>query len=623
MSMSNLSPTINGMAVPSVNTYWQRHAAITLHMIEKSVGAAAGGVLALLLAVVLAAVTARYLGTNSLAGADELALWLYVTLVFLGLPLAASGALAMRLDLLSARLQGKWQWWAETLVEAIVIQAACVFLFGAVDVWSMLGGTSDTLGIPENWRYGPVILGAALTLVTSALRAASLPLIEASKLVSGWILGTITYVLLHHLGPWPVGLPSAIGATMTAFGIVIGAPLPHALIAGLLWTLPVGGLLPEPAVVQNAVSGVGRFLLLAIPFFLLAGVLMASGGLAERLIRLASSLVGHRRGGLAQTTLLTNVMFSGVSGSSIADAAFGGKVLAPALIARGYAPEKAAAIVAATSVLPNIIPPSIAFLILAAATNLSVGELFQGGLVAGLILAATLALALHLLSHELKQEAAATPQERKAAWWGALPVLGMAFIIVLGIRMGVVTPTEAAAVAAAYALVVAMITQPSLRWRGLGQVFVRAGCEASAVGLLIGCSTPLVFLLAVDRVPDVVTAVITGIGGGPFGVMLATNLILLVAGCVLDIGAAILLLAPLMLPVAVAAGIDPIHFGVILVVNLMIGGLTPPVGMLVYVTSNVMRLPAATVFRASLPLLGALLVVLALLAMAAAVWALR
>lgn len=139
-------------------------------------------------------------------------------------------------------------------------------------------------------------------------------------------------------------------------------------------------------------------------------------------------------------------------------------------------------------------------------------------------------------------------------------------------------------------------------WRGLAQVFVRAGLEASAVGLLIGCSAPLVFLLAVDRVPDVVTAAISGIGGGAFGVMLTTNLILLAAGCVLDIGAAILLLAPLMLPVAVAAGIDPIHFGVILVVNLMLGGLTPPVGVLVHVTSNVMRLPAAPVFRASLPL---------------------
>lgn len=623
MTISELSPNASGIHIPSFKAPWQRHAAAALQLIEKFVGIAVGAVLALLLAVVLAAVIARYLGTNGLAGADELALWLYVALVFLGLPLAAHGSLAMRLDLLSSRLRGKWQWLAEALVEAVVIQAACVFLFGASDVWAMLGGTSDILSVPENWRYGPVILGAALTLLTAALRAASLPLGDASKLVSGWVLGAATYALLHQLGPWDLGLPSAVAAVVTAFGIVIGAPLPHVLIAGLLWTVPAGGLLPEPAMVQNAVAGVGRFLLLAIPFFLLAGVLMASGGLAERLVLLASSLVGHRRGGLAQTTLLTNVMFSGVSGSSVADAAFGGKVLAPALIKRGYAPGKAAAIVAATSVLPNIIPPSVAFLILAAATNLSVGELFQGGLVAGLFLAAALALALHLLSHELKQEASATSQERKAALWGALPVLGMVLIIVLGIRMGIVTPTEAAAIAAAYSLVVALISQPSLRWRGLAQVFVRAGSEASAVGLLIGCSAPLVFLLAVDRVPDVVTAAISGIGGGAFGVMLATNLILLAAGCVLDIGAAILLLAPLMLPVAVAAGIDPIHFGVILVVNLMLGGLTPPVGMLVYVTSNVMRLPAATVFRAGLPLLGALLAVLALLATTAAFWALR
>src|SRR5690606_19469758 len=129
--------------------------------------------------------------------------------------------------------------------EAVVIQAACVFLFGASDVWAMLGGTSDILRVPENWRYGPVILGAALTLLTAALRAASLPLGDASKLVSGWVLGAATYALLHQLGPWDLGLPSAVAAVVTAFGIVIGAPLPHVLIAGLLWTVPAVGLLPE------------------------------------------------------------------------------------------------------------------------------------------------------------------------------------------------------------------------------------------------------------------------------------------------------------------------------------------------------------------------------------------
>ena len=363
--------------------------------------------------------------------------------------------------------------------------------------------------------------------------------------------------------------------------------------------------------VASVVSGMSKFLLLAIPFFLLAGGLLTASGVAGQLVRFASSLVGHRRGGLAQTTLLTSVLFSGASGSSVANAAFGASTFQPELVKRGYPPAQAGAIIAATSVLDNVIPPSIAFLILAAATNLSVGSLLAGGFVGGAVMAVALAVAIHLTVKVRATQARATGRERWRSAVAAIPAFGLGVIVVVGIRFGVVTTTEAAALAAIYTLLLGLFGR--LGAATLYSAFRQAGAEASAIGLLIGSAGPFAFLLAVDDVSGMVSDFTAALGGGPLGVLILSNVILLVVGLVLDIGAAILLFGPLLLPIAVAAGIDPIHFGVILVVNLMIGGLTPPVGMLVYVVSGVTRLPAGTLFRAILPYLAALIVALAVL----------
>ena len=401
---------------------------------------------------------------------------------------------------------------------------------------------------------------------------------------------------------------------------VLGAPIPHALLAGVSLSGAFGGTLPEPAIVQNAVSGVSKFLLLAIPFFLLAGELLTSGGLAERLVRFAAALVGHWRAGLAQTALVASVLFSGASGSSVANAAFGAKVMAPTLIARGYPPAKAGAIVAGVSMLDNIIPPSIAFLILATATNLSVGALLVGGFFAGAVLALALAIGIHLTVRDLGEAAPrASGQERVAGFVGALPAIGLGVVVVVGIRFGIVTVTEASALAVAYALVVCLMLR-SLDAASVLRALRKAATEAAAVALLIGASAPFAFLLATDQVSELMAGLVTMLGQGPFAVMLMANLLLLIAGLVLDIGAAILLLAPLLLPVAVAAGLDPVQFGVILVVNLMIHGLTPPLGILVHVVSGILRVPASQVFRAVLPLLASLLVALAILSVGVAAW---
>lgn len=575
-------------------------------------------VLGLLFLVVMAAVARRYLFGGSLVWSDELAIWLNVALVAIGAPLAATSTLAMRFEVVVGLLPPAGRRLAAILAEAIAIHGALVLALGGASVAALVGGTSTVLGLPESLRFAAFAIGGGLTVLIVLWRAA---------LAQSWPAALVALALgsaLYGAAQLETGLfvekASLVAGLAAAVGLLLGAPLPFALLAGVSLSGAFGGLLPEPAIVQNTVAGVSKFLLLAIPFFLLAGELLTAGGLAERLVRFAAALVGHFRAGLAQTALVASVLFSGASGSSVANAAFGAKVMAPALVARGYPPANAAAIVAGVSMLDNIIPPSIAFLVLAAATNLSVGSLLVGGFVAGGVLALALAIGIHLSVRGIVDSAPrVSGEERARSLVGALPAIGLGIVVVVGIRFGVVTVTEASALAVAYALVACL----ALRSLNAGTVLAslrKAAGEAAAVGLLIGASAPFAFLLAVDRVSEQMAGLVTAFGGGPLAVMLLANLVLLVAGLVLDIGAAILLLAPLLLPAAIAAGLDPIQFGVVLVVNLMIHGLTPPLGILVYVVSGIMRLPAAAVFRAVLPLLASLLVALLAMCLAVAAW---
>jgi tripartite ATP-independent transporter DctM subunit len=577
------------------------------------------GILAVLFILVMTSVTLRYVFGSGLIWSEELAIWLNILLVAVGAPIAITGPLAMRLDVIVQILPVNLQKIARLIADGIAIDAGLILALGGADVVAAIGGTSTVLGLPEWLRFAAIVTGGGLMVFMLFGRT----LVEdgVGRALAILAVGIALYLAAHHLQAVTLSAPSLAAGIAAAIGLVLGAPLPHTLLVGVSLATPFGALLPEPALVQNTVVGISKFLLLAIPFFLLAGEILTVGGLADRLVRFAATLVGHLRGGLAQTTLVSSVMFSGASGSSIANAAFGAKVMVPALVAHGYRLPRAAAIVASTAMLDNIIPPSIAFLILATATNLSVGSLLVGGFVAGAVLALALGIGLYLTSRSDKplRDRASGP-ERARAFMSSLPTIGLGVIVVVGIRFGIVTTTEASALAVAYALVVCLV-MGSINGRSMAEAFRNSATEAAAIGFLIGTATPFAFLLAVDRVSDLVTSLITAFGGGPFAVMLLANIVLLIAGLVLDIGAAILLLAPLLLPAATMAGIDPIQFGVILVVNLMIHGLTPPLGILVYVASGVSGARPAQVFREAIPLLLALLAALAVLCIASALWA--
>ncbi len=577
--------------------------------IEAMLGAICATLLAALLLIVLTTVVLRYGFNTGLLGSEELATWLYVALIAFGAPLAINSALAMRLDLVTSRLSPAAQRVTAVFADVFTLMSGLILSFGSARIASLLGGISPTLGLPEWIRFGFLGLGGFFIVIVLGLQRISENK-TADVLIAG-IIATALYITVSHSHIDTDLSPSIVLGLIALIGLLVAAPLPHAFLAGAYIAIAFGSTLPEPAVVSSTVTGVSKFLLLAIPFFLLAGSLLTAAGIAQKIVHYASSLVGHRRAGLAQTTLLTSVLFSGASGSSVANAAFSSATFQPELVKRGYPPAQAGAIIAATSVLDNVIPPSIAFLILAAATNLSVGALLVGGFFAGAVMAVCLAVAIHLTVKEQVAQPRASGRERVQAAIGAIPAFGLGIIVVVGIRMGVVTTTEAAAIAAIYTLIMAVIGKVGIT--SLYDIFKQSGKEASAIGLLIGTASPFAFLLAVDDISGTISDLVSGFGANPVVILIIINLVLLVVGLVLDIGAAILLFGPIFLPIAVAAGIDPVMFGVILVVNLMIGGLTPPVGMLVFVVSGVTRLPATALFKAMTPYFIALLFSLVIL----------
>jgi tripartite ATP-independent transporter DctM subunit len=585
-----------------------------IRAIERGLEWLAALMLAALLSVVIHSVGRRYLGLGGADGADELATWLYIYLIFIGFPLASESALSMRLDFLVQKLRGLPQDAAAILGHAIVVHASLFLVSAGLAAMSRLGGSSMLLGWPEWCRFAPAPFVGAVSVLLVAMRL-SVSGRRPAFIAASLGLGALFFVFGRYAS-LPLGLtPSAAASILGLAWLFLGAPLPHAMLSALALSVPLGSLLPEAAILQNTVVGASSFLLLAIPFFLLAGGLIGATDLAERLVAFADALIGHLRGGLGYTALLSNVFFSGISGSSVADVAFGVKVLGPGLKERGYTPEQAAAIIASTAMLPNIIPPSVAFLMLAAAADLSVSALFMGGLAGGAMLAASFAVVLYHTSKGQNRAAPASCGERARTFAAALPVLMLIVIILLGIRLGIVTTTEASALAALYSLTVSALWLRRRREspRLLLKVFIQAGRETSAIGLLIGASAPFVFILAQDQAPAAIAGWMSVLGDGPFAFLLMANLALILFGLCLEVGVGVVLLAPLLMPAAIQAGIDPIHFGVIMVINLMLGSLTPPVGLLVFMAAGLSKLTPDKVFRAALPLMGAALATLAVL----------
>lgn len=398
---------------------------------------------------------------------------------------------------------------------------------------------------------------------------------------------------------------------LTLFGTAaIGMPVAYAIIIGVLVYLGLAGqdlAIAGETMVQRLFDG---FLLLAVPLFIVSANIMNAGSISDRLLKFCIALVGRFRGGLGHVNVVASLIFSGMSGSAVADAAGIGKLIIEMMIKSGkYSRGYAAAITAATATIGPIIPPSIPLVLYALVSDTSIASLFLGGIVPGLIMAGVLMGTNAWIAYKrgFGQEEAVPLVQLPRITLNAAPALLMPVILLTCIYTGVTTPTEAAAIAAFYALLVSTFLYRTLKFMTLYEVFVESAKSASAVGVVIGASMILMYVVIQENVPMMISDVMSGTDISPLTFLLLVNLLVLLLGCVLDATVIILVIVPLFIPTCNALGIDLIHFGVLIVVNSMIGLITPPYGILLFVISAVSQIPLKEMIREIWPFLGILI----------------
>ena len=404
---------------------------------------------------------------------------------------------------------------------------------------------------------------------------------------------------------------------VTLIGLAaMGAPIAYAILIASLAYLAAAG---QSIGVSGKVLMDGlyqSFILLAVPLFIVAANIMNAGTVSDRLLRFCIALVGRFRGGLGHVNVLASLVFSGMSGSAVADAAGIGKLIIDMMVKSGhYTRGYAAAITAASATIGPIIPPSIPMVLYALVSNTSIGFLFLAGIVPGLLMGVVLMAMNAIISHRrgFAKDAPVPLRELPRLTLDAGPALLMPGILLYGIYGGVTTPTEAAAVAALYALILAAVFYRSLSLRVFYDIMVSSARSSAAVGLVIGGALILNYIVASENIPGVVAQALVGLDIHPLVFLLCVNLLLLILGCFLDASTIILVIIPLFIPTCRELGIDLVHFGVVAVVNCMIGLITPPYGILLFVINAVTRIPLAEIIREVWPFLGVLILALLIL----------
>jgi tripartite ATP-independent transporter DctM subunit len=397
---------------------------------------------------------------------------------------------------------------------------------------------------------------------------------------------------------------------------LIGTPL----VFGVLFVSFIAVVVFRPEMpwaffAQTFISGLDHYSLMAIAFFFLAGELMNFGGITQRLVDFANSFVGHIRGGLAHVTVATSMFMAGISGSAVADAAAVGAVLIPSMKRAGYAPAFAAAVTETASVIGPIIPPSIPMIIYAVLAEVSVGRMFLGGVVPGIIVGLALMAFIYFISKKRGYPRGDTKPTfasvGRAALLAALPLFAPV-LIVGGILFGVFTATEAGAVACLYAVIVGGLIYRQLSLKDIWGSLLRAAHGTSKVMIIIGSCTVFAWVVADLRISEKAADLIFSISREPWMVLLMLTIFLFIVGLFLDPTPSLIILVPILLPIITQLGIDPIHFGVLMVINLLIGLCTPPVGFLIYLSASIADCSSEEVIKESLPFIGVLVVVLIL-----------
>jgi tripartite ATP-independent transporter DctM subunit len=566
------------------------------------------------LAIVLTGIVSRFWFDESLLWADEAAK------LFLSLTTFVGGALAFRarhhttVEFLTDKFSPRWRLSFAIGMDLLIVIAAVVVGDVSLDLVS-ISATSDTpiLQINAAWLVLPLTVGLGLTalfaverLVYNYLPREVVPAACVVVLLVGLVYIASVVPSLHLANGTALSL-MLIGFLLA---ILLGLPVSFAMLLGSVTFLMISGVAPPIAVAQNTFDGTSNYILLTLPFFIWAGLIMEKGGISLRLVRFAMTLVGHMRGGLLQVVVLTIYMVSGISGSKIADVVAVGSVLRRELERQGYKPEQGAAVLAASAAMSETIPPSLAMLVLGSVAPISIGTLF----IAGLMPAAVIALLLMVLNYVLSRRGnmtsapRATASELLRATGGAVLPLVMPVIMVVGIRFGVATPTEVSSVAVLYGLLLAFAVYRAVGLKALYGIAVQSSLLAGMVLFIIAAAFSFGWTLTAANLPASLAMVLHSAGDSRIVFTLGTIVLLIVVGSLLEGLPALIILGPLLMPIAIQYGIDTIHYSMIIILAMGVGIFIPPIGIGFYVSCTVSESRLEAAGRAMLPYLVVLII---------------
>jgi tripartite ATP-independent transporter DctM subunit len=571
-----------------------------IRVFDATIDAVSAALLIVMVAVTTYQIVMRYVFNSPLPWPEELARWSFLWLVMLGAVTATRLGSHIRMTMFVHRLPTSTR--PLTDLVAIGLSASSLAVIGYLGIRLMTDTTalSVNLGVSYSWLYAALPVGAALSVlmllrarVPNASRGAVMIAVLfglAGSLVVTTLIGRSILVIFDTTG-------LAILATLAL--MLLGAPIAHALLLGSVIAFEAGGL-PELVVANNFASAVStNFVMLAIPFFVLMGALMNASGITSALIRVAIAFFGHWRGGLGQVNVATSTLLGGLSGSSSADTAMVAKTLVGPMEKSGYSREFASSITAAASITATLLPPSISFLLYASLAGVSVGALFMAGVVPGLLYAAALMVAVWWLSgrgkYKVRAGEKAPTRERLLALGYAVPAFLLPIGVLFLLRAGAITATEAGAAACVFALILGFAVFRQLRPSGVWAATLESARDTAVILFLLAASGPLAWLLIAEQVPATLAAALAHVEN-PSLLMAGIVVFLLLIGLILEPPPAMVLVVPILAPLAEAAGLDLVHLGVVLVLTVMIGQLTPPVGGLVFIAASITKSKVGKVF---------------------------
>lgn len=395
-----------------------------------------------------------------------------------------------------------------------------------------------------------------------------------------------------------------------ALFLLLSVPIGISIGLSALVTILVAGTIPIEFLIKELITSIDSFPLMAVPFFILAGEIMGRGGISDRLFRVANAMVGNKTGGFAIATIITCMFFAAISGSGPATVAAIGAIMIPAMVRQGYDKKFATVTVAAAGSLGVIIPPSIPMVIYGVVGSVSIGNLFIAGIVPGIMVGLSLMVWAYIYSRKMGYKGSDEKTSLKKILqesWEAKWALIIPIIILGGIYGGIFTPTEAAVIAVVYGLIAGLFLYKELKFKDLPKALIDAGTTTATILIIVGTATAFGRFLTIEQVPSQVAMYMLGISDNPIVIILLINVLLLIVGTFMDTLAAIIILTPILLPIGYMLGIDPIHFGIIMIVNLAIGFITPPLGVNLFVGSGISGISIERLSKAIIPYFIAML----------------